>query len=234
MPKERKLSILEAKFSINNALARKAAIKPGLHGITMAPKKKPNPNALFQGFLLVFTLTFGKNLPKSKSNIKNILIIPNMAKAIGETIAITLVKDCCKRVVKISPKSNIKIMTPETTIAPNKAYDFLFTSPENLVERKAKNPGYKGKTQTAVKGVRRPNTKEVIMSKKRAIVIHPSYQHPFAISSFNLSTSLEPNPPSFLKLPSSQIKIIGTLGALTMLFPNSSIKLCVSSMGEIA
>ena len=198
MPKERKLSILEVKLSINNALARKAAIKPGLHGITIAPKKKPNPNALFQGFLLVFTFILGINLPKSKLNIKNILIIPNMAKAIGETIAITLVKDCCNKVVKIRPKSNIKIITPKTITAPNKAYDFLFTSPENLVERKAKNPGYKGKTQTAVKGVRRPKTKEVIISRKRAIVIHPPYQHPFVISCFNLSTFLEPNPPNFL------------------------------------
>ena len=77
--------------------------------------------------------------------------------------------------MKIRPKSNIKTITPKTTIAPNKAYDFLFTSPENLVERKAKNPGYKGKTQTAVKGVSKPNTKEVIISRKRAIVIHLSY-----------------------------------------------------------
>ena len=100
--------------------------------------------------------------------------------------------------MKIRPKSNIKIITPKTTIAPNKAYDFLFTSPENLVERKAKNPGYKGKTQTAVKGVRRPKKKEVTISRKRTIIIHPSYQHPFAISCFNLSTDRAPNPTNFL------------------------------------
>jgi len=178
MPNERKLAILVTKLSNNKALAKKAAIKAGLQGITMAPKKKPKPNALFKGFLLIGAFILGKNLEKSTLNIRNKLIIPNIAKAIGETIAITLVKDCCNKVVKIRPKSNMKIMTPKTTIAPNKAYDFLLSFPENPLARKAKNPGYKGKTQTAVNGVRRPKTKEVIISRKRAIVIHPHINSP--------------------------------------------------------
>lgn len=50
-PKARKLDMLEAKFPNKRALAKNAVIKAGLHGITIAPKKKPKINALCTGFL---------------------------------------------------------------------------------------------------------------------------------------------------------------------------------------
>jgi len=43
--------MLEIKLLKRMALAKNAAINAGLHGITIAPKKKPKMNALFNGLL---------------------------------------------------------------------------------------------------------------------------------------------------------------------------------------
>ena len=120
IPKAKKLIMLDVKLLNNNALAKKAAINAGLHGITIAPKKNPKIKALSSGFFAVFTFAFGKNLEKSRLNIKNKLIIPSIANAIGETMPMTFVNDSCKRVVNIKPRRVINITTPKTTIKPNK------------------------------------------------------------------------------------------------------------------
>ena len=56
------VDVLSAKRTINEA---------GLHGSTIAPKKKPNIKELFKGFPCVEVLTCGKNLEKSKLKINN-------------------------------------------------------------------------------------------------------------------------------------------------------------------
>ena len=176
IPKARKLDILEIKFSNKRALAKKAAIKAGLHGITIAPKKKPKIKAFFIGFLLpVWTFVFGTNLEKSVSNIKAKLIIPKIAKAIGETIPIILVSDFCNIVVKISPNRIIKTIIPIRIVKPNKKKVFLLSVPENLFDKNARNPGYRGRTQTAVRGVNKPRIKEVAMSTSKAILTTSFY-----------------------------------------------------------
>lgn len=154
--------MLEKKLPNRSALAKNAVIKAGLHGRTIAPKKKPKINALFRGFLFpVWIFVLGRNLEKSNSNIRAKLIKPKIAKAIGETIPITLVNDFCKSVVKINPNKIIKIIIPDKIVKPNKKNVFLLSFPENLFDKKAKNPGYNGRTQTAVKGVNNPRTKEL-------------------------------------------------------------------------
>ena len=135
MPKNKKFRILEAGLFISNALAKKTAMNAGLHGRTIAPKKKPNPKALFIGFPLTGEVILGKNLPKSKLNIKKTLIIPNITNAIGETIPMTPVKDCCKMVVNKIPSNSMNEITPRTTINPNNIMDFLSSFPENWLER---------------------------------------------------------------------------------------------------
>ena len=65
----------------------------GLHGRTIAPKNSPKISADKKGFLVKGELIFGKNFPKSKSKIKNKLISPSIAKAIGEIIPIAFVKE---------------------------------------------------------------------------------------------------------------------------------------------
>lgn len=175
-PKARKLKILEKKLSNRKALAKKAVINAGLHGITIAPKKKPNMNALFIGLLFsVLIFDLGINLEKSKSNIKAKLISPKIKKAIGEIIPITLVRDFCRSVVKINPNKIIKIIIPVKIVNPNNKKVFLLSFPENLFDKKAKNPGYKGRTQTAVSGVNKPRIKEGAISASRAILTTSFY-----------------------------------------------------------
>jgi len=139
-----------------------------------------------------------------------------------------LVKDFCKIVVKTNPSKIINIIIPVRIVKPNKKKVFLLSFPENLFDKKARNPGYMGRTHTAVRGVNNPRMKEV------AKLVSKDIQHPLLISSFNLSGLLTVNPPSFLKLKSSQINIIGVEGALIIEFPNSSIKTCVISTGATA
>jgi len=91
-----------------------------LHGRTIAPKKNPKPNDLKKGFLAVGDFICGKNLEKSKLNIKNKLTTAKIPNAIGETIPITLVKETCKNFVKINPSKNIELTTPKATRIPKK------------------------------------------------------------------------------------------------------------------
>ena len=51
-PNAIKLAIFVKKLVITTVLANNAAINNGLHGITIAPKKKPKINALSFGFLI--------------------------------------------------------------------------------------------------------------------------------------------------------------------------------------
>lgn len=85
--------MLEKKLSMINALAKKAAMKAGLQGITIAPKKKPYRKAFSFGFLLVGVFGFGINLEMSKSNKSKMLTIPRIENAIGEIIPIIFVKE---------------------------------------------------------------------------------------------------------------------------------------------
>ena len=106
-------------------------------------------------------LNFGRNLPTSMLNINKILIMVRITKAIGDTIDITFVKETFRIVVNIKPSKNIKNITPKDINIPNKAKDFLDSVPCSLFERNAKNPGYNGRTHTAVNGVSNPKTKDV-------------------------------------------------------------------------
>ncbi len=121
MPKNKKFRIFARKLIVDNVLVNKAAMNNGLHGITIAPKKKPNVNELTTGFFTAGVCIFGRNLPVSISNIKNKLIISNMLNAIGEIIPITLVSDTCSIVVNNSPISTINRITPLEIITPKKA-----------------------------------------------------------------------------------------------------------------
>ena len=121
-PKPRKLVIPDKNCVVVAALAKNAAIKAGLQGKTIAPKKNPNEKALTKGFLESFgVLAFGMNLPKSTSNIKSKLITNKIPKAIGETIFITLVSDAWNKVVKTMPIKSMNAMTPSVAINPNRA-----------------------------------------------------------------------------------------------------------------
>ncbi len=175
-PNAIKLNMLEIKSPNKKALAKNAAIKAGLHGITIAPKKKPKTNALFNGFLLpVWMFALGINLEKLRSNIKARLIKPRMANATGEIMLMTLVRDFCRRVVNTNPSKTIKIIIPVKIVKPKRKKVLLLSFPENLFDKKAKNPGYNGKTQTAVKGVNKPKIKELAISKSKDILASPFY-----------------------------------------------------------
>ncbi len=52
-PKNKKFDILAKKFVTKSARVKNAAINAGLQGMTIAPKKNPNINALSNGFLAV-------------------------------------------------------------------------------------------------------------------------------------------------------------------------------------
>ena len=52
-PKNRKRSIFSRKLRADMVLVKRAAIKSGLQGTTIAPKKKPNRKALAQGFRVI-------------------------------------------------------------------------------------------------------------------------------------------------------------------------------------
>ena len=56
----------------------------------------------------------------SKLNINNILIIPKIPNAIGDTIDIDFVSDSCKSCVNINPNKNIDEITPKVTMKPKK------------------------------------------------------------------------------------------------------------------
>lgn len=127
-PKNKNPNMLVAKLSNSKARAKNTATKAGLHGITIAPKKKPNKRALHKGFFFTGELNRGKNLPKLILKIKTKLTKPNIAKAIGETSPMTLVNEACNNVVNINPKPNIKVKTPATTRTPKSAKPLLLLS----------------------------------------------------------------------------------------------------------
>jgi hypothetical protein len=101
------------KSTVASVLVNRTAIKAGLQGTTMAPKKKPKEKALIQGFFCpVDIFTFGMYLPKSTLNIIRRLIIRRMPKAIGDITPITFVKETCRTVVNIIPRKNMNKITP--------------------------------------------------------------------------------------------------------------------------
>ena len=124
-PKSTKLSKFVRKSTVDVLIANKTMSDAGLHGNTIAPKKKPKINELRKGFLVIGAFIFGKNLPKSKSKIKNKLTIASIPKAIGETIPIALVNEAWRNFVKINPNKNIEDITPKATINPNKIIVFF-------------------------------------------------------------------------------------------------------------
>jgi hypothetical protein len=141
-PKDTKLSMFIKKFPPAIVFVNKAAINKGLHGITIAPKKKPNTNALKIGFFKTGDLNFGINLPMSILNINAILINPKIKKAIGETIPITFVRDTSRIVVKTRPNKNMKEITPMEISKPKKIGNLRFcSSSESLLDKYDKNPG---------------------------------------------------------------------------------------------
>lgn len=98
--------------------------------------------------------------------IKNRLINASIAKAIGETIPITLEREACRKVVKTRPSKSMKESTPAVTTNPSKANCFFEDFSENLEERKERKAGYNRITQTAVNGVKRPKANAVRKSRK--------------------------------------------------------------------
>ncbi len=52
IPKNTNCSTFITKLVVDMVLVKRAAMKRGLHGTTMAPKKKPKVKALSQGFLV--------------------------------------------------------------------------------------------------------------------------------------------------------------------------------------
>ena len=85
-PKARKLRMpLKKPDTERVALVRSAMIKAGLQGITKAPKKKPNRNALSRGFFCSGTFALGKILPKSTLKINSRLTTRRIPNAMGET-----------------------------------------------------------------------------------------------------------------------------------------------------
>ena len=136
IPKNKKRRIFPRKSIVDIVLVKRTAMNRGLQGITIAPKKKPNNNALSIGFLAAGVWVLGINLPMSILNISNKLIIISMPNAIGEIISITLVRDTFKIVVKISPNNVMNRTTPKVTIDPNNAIVFLLCSfPDNWFDR---------------------------------------------------------------------------------------------------
>lgn len=106
-------------------IANKTIKDAGLHGRTIAPKKKPKRNALSKGFLDFGVTIFGMNLEKSKLNIRNKPMIARIVNAIGEIIPIALVNEDCKNFVNINPNKNIEDMTPKATTKPKRIIVFL-------------------------------------------------------------------------------------------------------------
>lgn len=124
-PKERNWIMFNKKSAVLAVVANNAAIKRGLHGMIIAPKKKPKANAFRKGFLNVGVFVFGINFPMSTLNISNTLMSNRNPKANGEMIPITFVKETSSIVVKISPKTNIKRSTPTTIKEPSIASVFF-------------------------------------------------------------------------------------------------------------
>jgi len=100
----------------------------------------------------------------SKLNISNKLTKASIPKAIGEIIPTAFVNDSCNNVVNTSPKTIIETITPDVVINPNNMNAFfisLISEPfDSLLDKKARKPGYKGKTQTAASGANNPAKKD--------------------------------------------------------------------------
>ena len=124
-PKNTKLNKFVTKSAVDVLMANRTMSDAGLHGRTIAPKKKPKTNELRKGFLVIGAFTLGKNLPKSKSKIKNKLTKAKIPKAIGEIIPIALVNEAWRNFVKINPNKNIEDITPKATIKPKKIIVFF-------------------------------------------------------------------------------------------------------------
>ena len=129
IPKNTKFNRLVVKPIVEVLIANRTIRDAGLHGKTMAPKKKPKINEVKIGFLVIGALTFGKNLEKSRLNIRKILTTAKIPNAMGEIIPIAFVREACKNLVKINPTKNMEDMTPRATIKPRKMNDFLASLP---------------------------------------------------------------------------------------------------------
>ena len=103
-----------------------------MHGKTISPKNNPKINASHKGLERRGELNLGNNFPMFTLNIIRMLIIARMPKAIGLIIPIALVKDSCKKKVKINPKMNMEIITPKVTMNPNRTYVFFVALGDSL------------------------------------------------------------------------------------------------------
>jgi hypothetical protein len=169
-PKETNVRTFAIKSVITIVLEKRIAINTGLQGTTIDPKKNPKKNADFRGFFDIGARNFGKYFPRSMLKISIRLAIPKITNAIGEMIPTTLFSDSCRIVMNISPSKNMKVITPTATNNPNKKIVFLELFPEKAFDKKARNPGYSGRTHAAVKGVNNPRTKAVANSAKKSII----------------------------------------------------------------
>ena len=124
-PKNMKLNKFVVKSIVDVLIANNTIKEAGLHGNTIAPKKKPKINELMNGFLSVGDFICGKSREKSKLNIKNKLTTAKIPNAIGEIIPITFVSEACRNLVKIKPIKNIDVTTPIATITPRRIIVFF-------------------------------------------------------------------------------------------------------------
>ena len=120
IPKSRKLIRLLMKDVVEEEIANSIARLAGLQGSTISPKNSPKSKASHNGFSFIGELNLGKIFPMFMLNIISRLIIARIPNAIGLMIPIALVRDSCKKKVKISPKINIEIITPNVTIKPRR------------------------------------------------------------------------------------------------------------------
>ncbi len=93
MEKKKNVKIFSKKPIRVIALANRAAIKRGLHGTIIAPKKKPKKNARSKGFFTLGAFKRGRYEPTSTLKIRRRLINKSKINAIGEITLIILVRD---------------------------------------------------------------------------------------------------------------------------------------------
>lgn len=160
-PKNTKLNKFVTKSRVDVLIANRTMSDAGLHGRTIAPKKKPKINELRKGFLVIGAFIWGKSREKSKSKIKNKLTTAKIPKAIGEIIPIALVNEAWRNFVKINPNKNIENITPEATINPKRIIVFFDSFSDTWFDKYARNAGYNGKTQTAASGANKPARKDI-------------------------------------------------------------------------
>jgi len=128
MPNTMKFSRFRRKSVVDALIAKSMINDAGLHGRTIAPKKKPKRNEERKGFFVIGAVTFGKNFPTSILKIRKILTMAKIPNAIGEIMPIALVNEVDRSFVNISPNKNMEVIIPTVTMSPNCMIFFLGSS----------------------------------------------------------------------------------------------------------